>query len=813
MQKMTVMALPESVIDAMNGQQRLAEHPQGRWNFSAMRRLALYRGDAFFYCIAFFLGRLVFLGDLAPFGLGFFAAAAQAEQRRMTGVGMAVLLGVLSTGRYEEIGIYLFAMCAYAKLRHRFTKLDRQMFAVPFVMFFSVLIGGFFVHFLKDAALYAYLTSSFNALLCLLSSGLFLYGMPLLQDRHAVVRAYRQAASEPLICLIVILALAIAGIGNLAFFGYQVQSVLGSILVMALALAGGAGLGAAVGVVVGMVTGLGGSGQALQSIALYAVGGTVAGVFRLQGKFAVILGFIFGTLMMHLSFTQIPLLMDAVMEVVLAAGILLFLPVAATLELAREPVEMALASSRRALEESGAKLQYAADLFYELGALLGMRRGKEETVDQLDLARLFSAVGVKVCEQCPNRPSCWEENYYRTYQHLLTVFHHLGEKPLQGKDLSLEFREDCMQAGRIVEVVNELMEKNRIHTYWREKLESQKDMLSDQMKATGNIVAQLALEMEKSSPFDGKFEQTLRRKAAQIGCQLGDVKVIGKDRPRRIEIEKAACGKSGECVNSLMPLATGVVRERLTMTRKCGNADLQIPCKICLRAAPQFRVKAAFASVPKNGKVLCGDSLKVTPLYDGKVSLLLSDGMGSGENAATESRLTVGYLDKLLQQNFDVDAAVKMVNSLLLLEASGEQRFATVDMAIVDQYTGEAEFLKIACAPSFIKRVREVKEIHAKALPVGILHQIEIRPVKAQLVANDVLIMVSDGIADLREVKVRSGDKEGWLVNFIRRNEVADERKFAEAILAEAVRISGGQPKDDMSILVMRLGSDAQLDR
>ena len=55
--------------------------------------------------------------------------------------------------------------------------------------------------------------------------------------------------------------------------------------------------------------------------------------------------------------------------------------------------------------------------------------------------------------------------------------------------------------------------------------------------------------------------------------------------------------------------------------------------------------------------------------------------------------MTVDCLGKLLQAGFSIDVSVKTVNSLLALRSAGEN-FATVDMAIIDQYNGEVEFLK-----------------------------------------------------------------------------------------------------------------------
>ncbi|WP_110953591.1 stage II sporulation protein E [Anaerosinus massiliensis] len=809
MQKMTVMAFPKHIMDVVEKTQTQKVPSKTIWQRSKINveNLYSYRMDLFFCGLAFLLSRLTLLGDLAPFGLSFFAATAEFVKGRMLLIAASTVLGVLSTGNYTEALIYLFAIVVYLKMRTRLTKLDKKMFAVPLVMFFSILVSGFIINYINDRVLYENLVVVFNATLCMIATQLFVYGMPLLTNQIKISSAYEKPTNEAMICLIVILAFAIAGVGKIMILDYQIQNILSCMLVMMFALAGGAGLGAAVGVVIGTVIGLS-SNHALTLIALYAVSGTLAGVFKHLGKFAVVLGFILGSTMIHLTFTQLPILMESITESVIAACILLFLPIKKIMQLDRS---VAVTDPSYALSEGSYKLQNVADMFYELAALLGMNQSKiQEKIQQEDLTSFLTTVGVKLCENCTNRSYCWQENYYQTYQNLLSVFQHLENRKLKLKDMPKSFREHCIHVEKMVEVIQMLVEKNKINAYWQSQLVSQKQVMSEQIKAAGNILSNLSSELNKlPEQQDHKLASLLKHKALSVGCILENVKVIDKDKPRQIEFEKKACGKVGECATTILPLVASTLKERMTLFRKCGNQELNKKCKVCMRVANQFKVKTAVANIPKHGNEVCGDSVKIAPLNQGKISLLLSDGMGSGASAAKESKMTLDCLSKLLEIGFDVDIAVKTVNSLLLLQVPGE-KFATMDMGIIDKYTGEVEFLKIASAPSYIKRVHEVKTIQSSTLPIGILNQIELEPVKVQVDVNDMIIMISDGIADTKDIKLRSEDKEGWLTQFIRRSSEKNEERFAEAILKEALRISGGTAKDDMTVMVAKI-SEASL--
>ena len=79
----------------------------------------------------------------------------------------------------------------------------------------------------------------------------------------------------------------------------------------------------------------------------------------------------------------------------------------------------------------------------------------------------------------------------------------------------------------------------------------------------------------------------------------------------------------------------------------------------------------------------------------------LSDGMGSGETAARESKQVVELTEQLLETGFSPRAALKLVNTVLLL-AGPEQHPATLDLSCIDLHTGVLEAMKLGAVPTFI---------------------------------------------------------------------------------------------------------------
>ncbi len=177
--------------------------------------------------------------------------------------------------------------------------------------------------------------------------------------------------------------------------------------------------------------------------------------------------------------------------------------------------------------------------------------------------------------------------------------------------------------------------------------------------------------------------------------------------------------------------------------------------------------------------------------------------MGSGPRAALESGTTISLLRHLLESGFGQDLAIKTVNSILVLRSPGES-FATVDLAVVNLYTAQANFVKIGAVPTFIMRDGQVSQVRVNSLPVGILDDIEVASLSRELELGDVLVMVTDGLLD---AQTAAEDQEEWLSRVLPDVAEMPPQQMAELLLKLALTGSKGadRPPDDMTVLVARL--------
>ncbi|MBQ7985913.1 MAG: SpoIIE family protein phosphatase, partial [Clostridia bacterium] len=209
-----------------------------------------------------------------------------------------------------------------------------------------------------------------------------------------------------------------------------------------------------------------------------------------------------------------------------------------------------------------------------------------------------------------------------------------------------------------------------------------------------------------------------------------------------------------------------------------------------------YSPKVTVRTEAKAGHGVSGD----TVIYferDNKFFVILCDGMGSGDDAMHQSRLTARLFEKFLKAGFDKEICLRMINSALALKADQES-FSTVDILEIDTVTGNCEFLKIGSAQSFIKKKKEIGVISSKSLPVGILENIEAEAIGCKVELGDIIVMVTDGVSEAGSGVLKSD----WIKKLL----LLEKRKPWE--IADLI-IEGAKARakfsDDMTCCVIKI--------
>jgi stage II sporulation protein E len=182
-----------------------------------------------------------------------------------------------------------------------------------------------------------------------------------------------------------------------------------------------------------------------------------------------------------------------------------------------------------------------------------------------------------------------------------------------------------------------------------------------------------------------------------------------------------------------------------------------------------------------------------------KYYVVLCDGIGSGEEAHSESNSALDLMSRFLYSDFTEEQILRTLNSVLMI-ALGDDRYVTFDFTVIDYGTKEMRLYKAGAAPSYILSNKGVDKITGKSLPLGILDNFEYSSFKKQINIGDMLVMVSDGIIDSINL-----DPKKSLDKYLESLTKKDPQTAANSILSYALR---GQDKiiDDMTVLVTKIG-------
>ncbi|MBO4339778.1 MAG: SpoIIE family protein phosphatase [Clostridia bacterium] len=412
---------------------------------------------------------------------------------------------------------------------------------------------------------------------------------------------------------------------------------------------------------------------------------------------------------------------------------------------------------------------------------------------QLPSARneVFSRVTGTLCSGCANYRYCWQEDREKTVAVFDALFMRLkNNEHLDVQNMPIEAKNRCIKAFQLSQAFNGSFGDYSVESVCQRQKNEMRLSVAEQFCSVGDIIDDVALSLEESCVIDTSLSEKVR--AACFSAGINPARVICKyNENGRLEMEI-------ECEQIPAKLLCNDLKEKL---EKLCLRKLEQPVIISGEAGDyitvcekhNFLVEVGTSQITCNGEKLCGDS--VEHFYDGrgKFDVVLADGMGTGARAALDSAMARGLTGKLLKKGISPDGTVRLVNSALMVK-SPEESMSSLDIMQVDMFSGKTEFFKAGAASSFVKHKGRIQEIRKPALPLGILHNVELASMKGSVSCGDIAVMMSDGVADCGEKVIRE---------IIRKNASAPSEKLAEILTGTAAK-SVGNRHDDLTAVVCK---------
>ncbi|MCL2351774.1 MAG: stage II sporulation protein E [Firmicutes bacterium] len=761
-------------------------------------------------CLGFFIGRAVIMKTLNPVAVGMLAT--------LLGTGGSFYAAALFTaaGLFTKLkGFYLLRyvlcigiLCAANFVLRRWLEKRKNAYLKELSQgaagAASLLAAGLFSAWLDSGNTYLALVTALESVLVFSAVFVLKKATGVLYGKFRKTRILRQ---DEMISLAVAVGALIAGASDIYVGGVSLRYFLCIFFTVTIAYKGGAAIGGVGGLLIGFMLYVCGYWDISMGV-VFAGAGIGGGVPRKFGKLACLAcALVMGTACVF--YLERPLAGFEALYSAIFAGLLFFL-------IPQDFSFQAASYMHPSFDNSGAymekikdtavyKLTRFAEAFDRLASAFDGLAERKSGFTKNDIPALIDDIAAKACENCPKRRFCWDENFYFTYQNVFGILNGCDKnKKIEAADLGAEFRELCADAGGFADRAQRVYETYRANRNWNLRILESRELVGQQLSGVSGIIRRLAEEIDVSLKFHEELEEEIMRELAEQKIEADNVVVVEDGNGRyEVDISHRPYYEKKPWNKTIGDILARVLKKKMRLEDEApvfSNAGSRGRYNSRFIEEKKLCVNSGTSRLSKSKDGVSGDTYSFMELKNGQCMLTLSDGMGTGREAKEESAATVELLEDFVESGFEKDLAVRIINSALVLKGTDES-FSTLDVCCVDLYTGDAEFIKIGAASTFLRRDGKVSVIRSSSLPMGLMSDLDVEVSKEKLRHGDVVLMVTDGVLDADASKE---DKEEWISKALRDCKYINPQDIADMVMLEAKRLSDGNVGDDMTVLAAR---------
>lgn len=439
----------------------------------------------------------------------------------------------------------------------------------------------------------------------------------------------------------------------------------------------------------------------------------------------------------------------------------------------------------------------AARLRFSAGTLIDLEKTVEAVSQKLyntgvcSIDSVYSGASDLVCRKCGLKLFCWDTACGQTndaFAKLTPLLKASGS--VTPEDLPPYFLDRCPKTAELTAAINNLYGQFISREAARRKVAEAKQVAAEQFEGLSSMLAEFSDELREIASIDSAASDRVAAMLREMGEDPEEVYCI-LDRYDRMRVEVYTD-------KPLRPESKFLVEELSNLLQRPLDGPSIVSAEDVTRTTfyEQARLRVQYGSyqICAREARISGDCCDTFSDGKGFYHLILSDGMGAGGRAAVDSIMTVSFVLRLIKAGFGFDAALKLINSSLLIR-TGEETLATLDIGCIDLYTGKMEFLKAGAVSSFLCRDGKVAEITGSSLPAGILQGIHYDRRTVRLREGDLIVMMSDGAMTIAP---------DWIKEELALSASEPPEKIAQRLANLAKRNEHG-PGDDITVMAAKI--------
>ncbi len=455
----------------------------------------------------------------------------------------------------------------------------------------------------------------------------------------------------------------------------------------------------------------------------------------------------------------------------------------------KEALALKNAIAQRRIKSNEEKIKSLADAFSSLSEVMFDLGDRLRRPAVLDLRQMCDSTYDKFCPDCENKNVCWGIEYSETLDIINRLSSRLHTHGIAGEECIPQYmRKRCSLLPDIVAEIN-----LRCSYLTEQALKSEKTEIFafDYNAIAGILKDSLAYENDEYE-IDNTLCERVTQLLSSVGYGSHSVTVYGK-RKNNIIVHGLELSSAG----------TGVRKLREKLEHLCGFSMCEPTFElgqstVSMSLSRRRIISARYAYTSKNAvgeQKICGDTISIFENKNDYFYILISDGMGSGTEAALASGISALFVQKMLSAGNKIETTLRMLNSFLRSKgnSSSAECSATIDLLQLDLLKSHATFIKSGAASTFCRRKDKIFSLSAKSIPIGILRAVDAKQLDFDVMVGDRIIMVSDGVT--------SGDTEcPWLLELLSNSWNDNFDIMVKTIAEKAVKLGS---TDDISVVIV----------
>lgn len=563
----------------------------------------------------------------------------------------------------------------------------------------------------------------------------YIYGFYFLSnvDKN-MIYSVEEIVAMAVMVLITLMPISLAG--NIGLGIWITIAILFAILI---GYTGGIVSGIAVSIVLGFLAAI--VSNDINMLLVISVPGIVSSLLNRVNKTFAILGVILSAIILNYITQRNLVISQDIIQTIVASLVILLLPKKLTVIL--EDIFNKNNTLKHAYEkELGVgsdiknKLSAMSEVFDNLSSITlnSNKEYYEET--QKVVSKYLTDYKEGKCLKCPRRYYCLKDN-------MDLVSSYIARK-LENNDEITEnmLPVDCSEADIMIKEIKDIYNNMKLMRIIKQKEEESNIKLAEEYKEVATLIKNMSRDISKIQKEVSYTQKCIRQELKLLGYQIYEDNYIEENDSKTYEFITDILKDIDVSKNEIQTVVGEVLGQKMNI-KLILNSSKNEKSRIKLVSEGKYSINSEVYQKNKNNNEISGDKYYLSEIKNGKI-IALSDGMGSGEEAANTSNLVINMLDKLLLSGFNNGTIAKIINGVVSLKNDSNVS-ASLDMTVINTNSNKVNLVKMGAAPTYIISSLGAQEFIQDNMPIGMTENVNQAEYEIDIDVPMIIVNVSDG--------------------------------------------------------------------